>query len=168
MALMVGCSEPSHIAQVSSCPKQASYRSSTSVGPIPFPPSLQASSHLYFWTTSLLLPGYIAFQVATTKVSGCGAKQLLLSDKTWRRWRTLSSRGWQCSGSSCRSWWTRPWSREMPGEPPFPTPQPHVSRFLVDKHWFKQASTYLAGESANPGPIDSRQQALVEGGRVGH
>ena len=71
---MVGCSEPSHIAQVSSCPKQASYRSSTSVGPIPFPPSLQASFHLYFWTTSLLLPSYIAFQVATTKVSGCGAK----------------------------------------------------------------------------------------------
>ena len=23
-------------------------------------------------------------------------------------------------------------------------------------HWFKQASTYLAGESANPGPIDNK------------
>ena len=38
----------------------------------------------------------------------------------------------------------------------FSTPHLLVSRFLVDMHWFKQASTYLAGESANPGPIDNK------------
>ena len=38
----------------------------------------------------------------------------------------------------------------------FSIPQPAVSRFLVDNHWFRQASSYLAGESANPGPIDNK------------
>ena len=38
----------------------------------------------------------------------------------------------------------------------FSTPHLLVSRFLVDMHWFKQASTYLTGESANPGPIDNK------------
>ena len=38
----------------------------------------------------------------------------------------------------------------------FSIPQPPVSRFLVDRHWFKQASTYLAGKTANPGLIDNK------------
>ena len=38
----------------------------------------------------------------------------------------------------------------------FSIPQPAVSRFLVDNHWFRQASSYLAGESAHPGPIDNK------------
>ena len=38
----------------------------------------------------------------------------------------------------------------------FSDPHLLVSRFLVYRHWFKQASTYLAGELANPGPIDNK------------
>ena len=35
-------------------------------------------------------------------------------------------------------------------------PQPVVPRFLVDNHWFRKASSYLAGKSAHLGPIDNK------------
>ena len=38
----------------------------------------------------------------------------------------------------------------------FSIPKPVLSRFLVANHWFRQASSYLAGEAANPGRIDNK------------